>query len=200
MANHLVTVEILKRFIHIPKMFPPSSTDEMVNELKVIRIEIKDGKQFVVATNQKICAVEYVGVRNEPDDVVYLDVDRLENFIKNKTGNIFINSIPEIAVANVYIGDKEDYTIAKWFDKNATNDWRRWFSYEHNESKGCMSWELYQIELLFKSAPSAAVVFPEHINVDKPIVLRDSHDSNWAAVFLPKLNEHVEPATKPDWI
>lgn len=205
MARHYIKTEVLRRFAKIPTFFEPTTPEDIKKEISVIRLEIKDGKQFVVATNQQIAAVEFISVTDSPDDVCYLKLsDSLKNYLaEQKDGDFIVDTIPELAMATASADGYEDYEPCLWFDENIMDSWRSWFGKPIiKHSNDPMVWDLYHVETLFESSPSGSIVFPAFIDPHKPMVLRDHDKDNWCGVFIPddKHYQNVEPAELPEWM
>lgn len=206
MSKHVIDTSVLYRFMQIPTLFEPTTTEDLKKELKTIRLEIKNKKQFIVSTNQQIAAVEYLGKTNEADDVCYLNLsEKLTNYIN---ANYFLNedfvveTIPDLAFAMAKTEKYIDNNPCLWFEENVLNNWRDWFSVTVEKQHGAMYWDLYHLVKLFESSPSGKINFPMIIDVNKPVLLRDQNNPNWLGVFIPSPNPDekiYEPARLPEW-
>jgi hypothetical protein len=84
--------------------------------------------------------------------------------------------------------------------------WRTWVETQPiTKTKGAMAWTTWDMEALNAAAPSGKIAFPEFIDANKPVILRDLDFDNWLGVFMPnRLDKNdraytVEPATLPSW-
>ena len=86
-------------------------------------------------------------------------------------------------------------------DEDETDNWLSWFT-ESNETVGFMYWDLYQIQTLFECSPSGEIIFPEHINATKPVIVVDANNTEWLGVFIPRSDSDkpLKPATLPEWM
>lgn len=200
MSKFIVKANVLNRMSKIPVFFEPTTSEDLKKQIRTIRLEIKSGKMFAVATNQQVAAVEYLGETKEPDDVCYL---RLEcEFLNETEGLITVETIPEIALSTALHGAKLVNDCCLWFDNNIMDNWRSWIGKQSGKHKGFMFWELYHIQTLFEASPSGKIVFPEDIDASEPVVLRDSENENWVGLFVPDQRPgeiKCEPAKLPDW-
>lgn len=204
MARHIIKTEVLRRFIKIPTYFEPSTTDVLKKEISVIRLEIKKGNQFIIATNQQIAVAELVGKTDSVDDVCYLKPSKsLRDFLDLQIDADFIvETIPDLAMASAVCGIYVDYEPCAWFDNNIMDSWRSWFGTGVKKSvEDPMLWDLFHLTTLFESSPSGKIVFPAHIDPHKPVVVRDYNKDNWCGVFIPDDKRSiVKEAEKPEWI
>lgn len=190
MSKFVIKSEILQRF----------------SKLSTIRLEVKNNKQYIIGYNKYVACVQYLGDCLDMDEVIYLDFndEMLENlrFEFNIGSDYIIETNPQTASATVStsLGGKYD-NIVYWLDEDETDNWRSWFS-ESNETVGFMYWDLYQIQTLFESSPSGEIIFPEHINATKPVIVVDANNTEWLGVFIPRSDSDkpLKPATLPEWI
>lgn len=68
-------------------------------------------------------------------------------------------------------------------------------------SVGAMYWHCDSVYQIASVSPSGAVVFEEHIDINKPVMLSDKEDDAWRGFFVgyPK-NEIPGPAAFPSWL
>ena len=61
---------------------------------------------------------------------------------------------------------------------------------------------MLDIETLWRVSPTGELVFPEVIDANKPVIVRDVNDDNWIGVFIPSIEGKriVKPATLPEWL
>lgn len=173
--------------------------------LRCIRLEIKDKKLFAITTNGTLGVIEYLGNVDNADNVCHiklteeimtaLELDSLADGVTS------IEIIDELAVGKLSTMLNGSYNDFIWPDETPLNNWREWIELP-TESKGFMYWDVYQIEMLFKTSPTGKIVFPEIINSTAPIILRDVGSDNWLGLFIPKpaRDEDVIAATLPEWL
>lgn len=190
MSKFVIKSEILSRF----------------SKLSTIRLEIKNNRQYIIGYNKYIACVQYLGECADSDEVLYLDFNEktLENlrFELNIGSDYIIETNPELALATVTtsLGSKYEKFVY-WLDEDETDDWFSWFS-ESDENIGFMYWDLYQIQTMFECSPSGEIIFPEHINANKPVIVADANNTEWLGVFIPRSDSDkpLKPATLPEWI
>jgi len=207
----IVKCETFARLSTICQFFEPSIEHEIKDQLNVLRLENFNGKSYAIATNQKIAAVEYLGPTNEPNGCahVILDSVMIEKAKEESAyGSFFeVSTIPEIAAGAVksMLGWAYPGNPCRWFDKTAMNDWRKWVNEKPVKTKGAMYWDLSHLQTLLQSSPSGKIIFPEMIDVDYPILIRDRMNDNWFGLFVAKPTEAdaalnpVKAATLPIW-
>lgn len=190
MSKFVIKSEILSRF----------------SKLSTIRLEIKNNRQYIIGYNKYIACVQYLGECADSNEVLYLDFNEktLENlrFELNIGSDYIIETNPELALATVTtsLGSKYEKFVY-WLDEDETDDWFSWFS-ESDENIGFMYWDLYQIQTMFECSPSGEIIFPEHINANKPVIVADANNNEWFGVFIPRSDSDkpLKPATLPEWI
>lgn len=190
MSKFVIKSEILSRF----------------SKLSTIRLEVKNNRQYIIGYNKYIACVQYLGECADSDEVLYLDFNEktLENlqFELNIGSDYIIETNPELALATVTtsLGSKYEKFVY-WLDEDETDDWFSWFT-ESDENIGFMYWDLYQIQTMFECSPSGEIIFPEHINATKPVIVADANNNEWFGVFIPRSDSDkpLKPATLPEWI
>ncbi len=203
-----IKCETYLRFAQICKFFDPSIKPEVKEKINTVRIEVKNGKVFAIATNEKIAAVEFLYNTEHQDASIHLIID--DSIIQQcETEKMFDSSLTisvfqEIAVATLKsdLGYTHVGECCHWFDETPLDNWASWFpDTEYKKSKGAMYWDVGQVEALMCSCPSGFITFPEFIDANSPVLIRDVKNPNWAGVFIP--SHPSEPSTKakkPDWI
>lgn len=197
------------RLASICNFFEPETPQETRDEINTVRLEIIDGKILAIATNQRILAVEIIGqapigqtgVAHIVLDPAIITQCRAESFID---GTLTINTIPEIAMATANTSSGWSYhgNACYWFDEPLLDKWREWAPDETvKKSEGIMMWNLYQVQALIESSPTGKVIFPKHVDVMKPIVLRDRNSQNWVGIFMAKPYGEIQKvaAELPKW-
>ena len=115
-----------------------------------------------------------------------------------------ITAIPEIAISTLQ--SNSGFNMADccyWWGETDTPlaEWNEWGTEAAVTSQGAMYWDLNHIEALIKASPSSKVRFPEFIDVNKPVVLRDYYNQNWVGVFMARVSPTAPtiPAELPEW-
>tara|TARA_R110000851_G_scaffold250706_1_gene403207 strand:+ start:692 stop:1276 length:585 start_codon:yes stop_codon:yes gene_type:complete len=187
--------------------FEPDIRPDVKEKINTVRIENKGGKCFAVATNEKIAAVEYLHNTDQPDGYVHIILDpallKQCEIEMTLDSDIYITAVEQIAVATAKttLGYTQAGNCCYWFDDSPLNDWSSWFPEDvATESQGAMCWNSFHVEVLVKSSPSGEISFPEFINVNNPVILRDTKSPNWVGLFIPVSYDTIKPAVKPDWI
>ena len=177
---------------------------KLVDDDGFIRIEVENHKGFMIASNEIIACVKYLGDSFDENEVVYIKIDpefreRME-FNTRFSTPVTLETVPAFGLATLK-ADKDISEYLIYLDENFYDDWRSWFT-ESSENKGFMFWDTYQVIKLFESSPSGQIVFPEFINSSKPVLLRDVTDSTWMGAFVPaaKDDRKIKSATLPEWL
>lgn len=165
--------------------------------LRCIRLEIKDRKMLAITTNGTVGVIEYLGNIDNVDEVCHI---RLNDIIMSmfKTEDVIsVETIPELAMGK--INGRTDCFL--WPDETPLNEWEKWLD-PATESKGFMYWDTYQVQMLFDASPTGKIVFPQLIDVTKPIMLRDARFENWLGLFIPRpaRDEDINAAILPEWL
>lgn len=193
------------RLINLTKNLP----DEDV--LKCLRLEYQTGKCFAIVTNQTVAAVEYLGKVEQTDGVVHI-MNNPEVLAYCKEGMIYdsdldVTSVPEICVGTLSATHLPPFTkeCILFPDSTPMDNWRSWFPEKNAEKQeGFMQWTVDDIASLAATCPSGFVRFPEVINTNEPVIIRDNMDENWCGVFIPQLStsepSSTFPARLPTWL
>lgn len=181
-----------------------------------IYLEHKNGKTFALITNIKFSAIELIGSTNEPDgnicikcDPEYIDQCRKEIQYGGMVNIVYVDALKFATLKTTY-GFAPSGNVAVAEPPNVspscrTNNWRNWFpDAMPTTSRGCMYMHADTVNTLAKSSPSGHIVFPAHINVERPVIVRDLENANWAGLFMPspaETNAHASiVAQYPDWV
>ena len=91
--------------------------------------------------------------------------------------------------------------IIIWPDESPLDKWREWFI-TSDESDGFMYCNLLEVLTLWDCSPTGELVFPELLNANEPVIVRDINDDDWLGVFIPANSgkELLKPATLPEWL
>lgn len=188
MSKFIIKSDILQRFMN----------------LSTVRLEVKDGKQYLIGYNGFIACVQYLGEIKDANEVVFLNIDKKSLTFEVSIGSEYnIETIPDLACGTITTNYGSSYNdMLYWSDNDESNDWFSWFTNPPKENKGFMYWDLYQIQTIFECSPSGEIIFPEYIDCTKPIVVADSIDSNWLGVFIARSESDklLKPAKLPEWL
>ena len=200
------------RLASVCGFFEPTTPQEVRDRLNTIRLEIVNGKILAIVTNQKIGAVEWVGLAQPGENgVAHVVLDpiliaqcKAEAFLD---GVLTITTIPEIAVASATTSSGWTFSgnACQWGEHEDLDDWRSWAPDDMpGKSQYVMAWNLYQVQALMECSPTGKVLFPRHIDASKPIVIRDEGNEGWVGLFMAKLVSNNSDMPKigaelPDW-
>ncbi len=197
------------RLASITAFFEPTTDEEIKAQLMCVRLENIKSNMFAVATNQKVAAVEYIGRTDQPDGVAHVVIDsKLVEQCRNEIpydSFLEVITIPEIALASAktMLGFAYQGNACIFPDNSIMNKWRGWATREIiKKNKGAMYLNVDHISALVAASPSGKIVFPEFIDVDKPVVLRDVKNPAWVGLFVGKpnpLDPPAAPAMLPEW-
>lgn len=205
MTIHTIKCDVFKRLVKVTDYFHPNTDAETKQYLSCVRLEHSNGHSYAVVTNQKIAAIQYLGTTTHEDGAVHVVNDP-------KISEQCEVEIPFDSTITVQ-SDGQLSTTLGWGLENACiypantpmDGWREWFPDEPvRENKGFMYWDVDRVAALVASSTSGKICFPQFIDVDKPIVIRDAFDDDWCGLFIPKpdVGEQPvkQPAEKPIWI
>lgn len=197
------------RLAGILNYFDPSVDPEIKQHLSCVRLENKNGKAFIISSNQKIAAVEYIGDTTESDGYADVCIDPiLVKQCESETvfnSSLEITTVPQLKMGSaktmcgfVYSGNACIYNENSILDK-----WRTWIPKAPlKKSEGALYLNLNYVQSLLLSSPSGKVIFPSHIDTNQPIVLRDRESENWVGLLMGKPHpseSQAIPATLPKW-
>lgn len=171
-------------------------------ELEAVKLEISNGKYYIIGSNDTIAAVEYLGESKEANDSCYINTENVCINQGNVNESFIFETIPELAMGTVTDTKGQSYKdYILWPDESPLDKWREWFKLSE-VPQGFMYWNVEQIEKLWKNCPSGEITFPEIINSDEPVILRDANNANWAGVFIPTVDGKalIKPAILPEWL
>lgn len=209
MSTYSIKSSTLHRIASICNFFESTVSEELKTKINTVRLENKNGESFAVATNQKIASIEYLGKTDKSDGAAHLILSK--NFLQQLLAEsatdyiITVTTVPQIAISTLQ--STSNFMLldcCHWWDDNDTplKNWRDWGCSSANINKGVMYWNLFYVESLIKSSPSGKVIFPEFINVEQPIVLRDYYYPEWVGLFIPQISKDIkinEGADLPEW-
>lgn len=193
MSKTTIHASTLQRFMTLSEPLKPIT----------LKIEINNGKCYLIGSNDYIACVEYLGETDQPNDSCYIKpVAEAVNKETDVNGSFTFETLPELAMGSTYTTSGNRYNdFIIWPDKCVLDNWRDWFTIS-DIAEGFMYCNLFQIESLWHCSPSGEIVFPEVINANEPVIVRDVNDNNWLGVFIPAIDEKklIKPATLPEWL
>lgn len=212
--NFLIPTEIFVKLTGILYRWPINVQEIEKKYLNSIFLEHKDGLTFAVATNRKIAGVYFLGNTKEADGFVNITVDKpLVEQAKTEIpfhSNLNIVAISDLNVVSIKTDFGYNYPgNGGFFAKDSPQiNWRTWLPKTiAKQSKGAMGWLLTDIEALTRSSPSGDVAFPEFIDANEPVIMRDNHDDNWMGMFMSNHRDEttgkvstITPASIPTWV
>lgn len=172
---------------------------------KIIRLEYLHNKLYGISSDGTIACVEFLGESAHPDEKCDLILTDELQALLNKHGDsdneVVVETIPEIAAGTIRCNDDSASACFYWGESSFLDNWTDWLVPAVSESTGFMFWNVYQVQRLFECSPTGELVFPEHFDSSKPVIIRDVNDSAWVGVFIPQADtkQIIKPATQPDW-
>lgn len=204
-----IPCETYYRLSKIVSYFQEDTDEEIKQKINCIRLENINGMLIAIVTNQKLAVIEKIGDTNQPNGHVHIVTDeRLINQCKIEkafNSELEIVCIPDLSMASAktMLGYSYPANAAIYPKNTPMDDWRDWADVEGSKkSKGGMYWNMIYMTLLNESSVSGKLVFPEIIDTDKPVVVRDVINPNWVGLFMPKRpvgEPEARPATLPKW-
>lgn len=202
---------------------PVYPNEHQYNWMRSILLEYRNGKSYAVATNSKILAAEYIDTTTEPNAVVNIvitDALLTQCAIEQQWSGELIIDVTDTAyfkyasLTTLFGYRYPDNAALFPPDVINSDDTKRWFEFRDNwrrlvpdetptASKGFMFQDTELLTLLGKSAPSGCLVYPKHIDVDKPLMVRDAVDPSWLGLFVSyssKYSKGLIAAKRPEWL
>lgn len=181
------------------------SVQEYPKGYEGILLEHRNFQTFVVATNVKVLAAQYVGQSNQPNGNVLLAYDAvLIEYCRSAAqwgGMLQVIAEPTFQFVsiktsfgythpqNIGIFAERNTIINKiWTGEeiNIWDDWRAIFPAENpKKNKGMKFLSSNIIERLNRAAPSGNLLFPENCDGQQPIVCADAEDNTWFGLVFP---------------
>lgn len=199
MTKFIVPATILQRFTALYNSLASA-------EFQVLKLEISNGKCYLIGSNEYVACVEYLGDTDQADDKCYIKMNT--QFINSvalefNVGGVYkFETLPELAMGSTSTtSNQQSENFIVWPDNSPLDNWREWFT-TSEQSDGAMYCNLKQIESLWGCSPTGEIVFPEVINAVEPVIVRDVNDANWLGVFIPSNDDKkiIKPATLPEWL
>ena len=185
-----IPATILQRFITLP----------------MLKIEISEQHTYLIGSNNTVACVQYLGDTNQADDSCYINVtDSFKEIINNESkidGSLTFETIPDLAMGSIVDTIGQVYTdYICWPDESVLDNWYNWFELS-TEQNGFLYFDMLDIQTLWQVSPTGELVFPEVINSDKPVIVRDVNNDNWIGTFIPAIEGKrvLKPATLPEWL
>lgn len=211
--NFQIPCETFLRLANVPQYFAAKWAQEEVTALRCVRIEAKNGSLYAIASNGKIAAIVSLGATDQPDGAIHLTLEPSVmtqcEMEKAFNSNIHVVGVRELAIVSAKTTMGFNCPASFGYFMNAAThleNWRNWPSSEEiKRTKGAMSWTLQDMISLNASSPSGRINFPEFIDANKPVVLRDNEFDNWVGIFMPnRVDDNgkvytVEPSALPEW-
>lgn len=204
--NITLPCELYSRMSAIPLMLDPADKRKY---LKSIYVERLNNKLFVVTTNVKIAAIEFIGENDGPDEffAVVIDPELIKHCDAETPfdSNLSIYRDPSTKVITIqttfgYVHPGNANVPIP--ESNNFDGWRDWFPDEiPTKSFGGMHWNKASVGALCTASISGDVIFPEFIDIRQPVVIRDLQSENWVGLFMGSVKDETNlPATIPRWI
>jgi hypothetical protein len=209
--NFEIPVETYIRLAGVTDYIRDSITDEERKLIRCVRLEHKGGKTFAIASNRKVAAIYFLGTTTEPDGATHLHIDKklLTQCKTEKTFNskLFVIAMPELNIVTLKTTMGYQLATAGFFAaETPLAKWETWVSDEQSKvSIGAMGWHMDDMCALNSASPSGYINFPEFIDAEKPVVLRDPEFPDFMALFMAnRITDQgavytCEPATLPTW-
>lgn len=210
--NFTISVETYLRLAALPSRFTSKSvTEDEKKILRCVRLENKNGNAFAISTNRRIAAVYFLGATDQPDGAVHVTIDKrlIDQCETEKSFNsqLFVTTIPMLNAVSLKttLGYVFPETGGFFTEETPMKLWRTWVpKQEPAASSGAMKWTLSDMFAINASSPSGEIVFPEFIDANQPVIIRDFKVDNWIAMFMANMMEDgkvilAEPAVLPAW-
>lgn len=181
-------------------------------ETDCIHIETSNGVTVAIAANGKIAAIERIeGDGSDGSFTLNINQQLLD---QAKTEIAFSSSIEIVAnpmlnfiTAKTTMGFTALGVIGHFKSSPHLSKWREWLPpTDVKKPRGGMFLGSEHIATLMQCAPSRQIVFPEIIDANNPVIVRDFYNENWFGLFLPVALEAdgkrkvCDGATIPSWV
>lgn len=209
--NFEIPVETYIRLSGVTNYIRESISDEERALIRCVRLEHKQGKTFAIASNRKVAAIYFLGDTTEADGAAHLNID-VKLLAQCETEKAFNSKLSVIALPELGIVSLKStlgYSVATagfFAAETPLAKWQTWVADEQPKaSKGAMGWHMDDMCALNAASPSGFINFPEFIDAEKPVLLRDNDFPNFIAMFMAnRLTDKgtvytPEPATLPGW-
>lgn len=191
-----IPCETYARLASIPEQL---DSDDHRKYFNSIFIERHNSQIIAVVTNVRTAAIELIGASNGPDESFAIAINPMlkQQCITESafSGEIHIISNPMLnyVSAKTGLGYSAPGNLAMPLpENNAFIDWRSWFPDElPSASSGNMYFVGEDILAITNASPSGALIFPENIDVSKPVVVRDEDNADWFGLFMPNKKDAI---------
>lgn len=204
--NVEIPCETFLRLAEIPAYLAITDKRKYLNSLFVER---KNETTILVATNGRIAAIENIGKQPGPDGKFAVAITAelkaqcdIESKFNGKVSIVY-NEMLQFATIKTSIGyvhPGNGYVPLP--QGNHFEEWRTLFPDEFPQaSSGHMFMSATDISILATASPTGGLVFPEHLDVNSPVVVRDVSAPDWFGLFMP-VGVEDEPQTYaplPGW-
>ena len=203
-----IKCDVFARLAQVTKLFKPTIDPETKRVLECVRLEYRNGHYYAIATNQEIASIQYLGSTDRPDQAVHVvNDDAIIAQAQAEVGfdsSLIVTMHETPTLTSMYGWIYQGAPIIRPAD-TPMDGWQDWFPDSlPTKNKGIMFWNADHVAALSASAPSGKIYFPEFVDVDKPIVVRDRLDGNWCGLFVPKPEPTDTPikqgAEIPSWV
>lgn len=194
------------RLSALPKMLDQAETRV---HFRSIFVERHNNHLYLIATNVKTAAIEYLGPNDGPDEETAIAIDEMlieacrKEIEFNSKLSIIANSMLAFTSAKTTFGYLHPNNLhVNLPEQHNFYGWRDWLPPEiPTTPHGAMMWNADLIATLGNSAPSGIIRFPTCIDSRRPVVVRDVETDNWLGLFMPSPGDRtIEPASIPEWI
>lgn len=202
-----ISCELYARLSAIPSLLNP---EDQRKHLKSIYLERRNKQLYVIATNVKIAAIEYLGMNDGLDECTAIVVDPvlIAQCVKEISFNSNLSIVANPMLSYTAIKTTFGYqypsnAMVQLPDPNEFTEWRKWFpDAMPTANSGAMFWKASLVHALASASPTGGLRFPEFIDTTSPIVVCDKEAINWVGLFMgnTESGEKVLPASIPDWI
>jgi hypothetical protein len=209
--NFEIPVETYIRLSGVTNYIRESISDEERALIRCVRLEHKKGKTYAIASNRKVAAIYFLGATTEPDGATHLNIDEklLTQCATEKPfgSKLFVIAMPELNIVSLKTTLGYQSATAGFFSaETPLAKWETWVADEQpTKSSGAMHWYMENFLALNAASPSGNIAFPEFIDAEKPVILRDTKHQDWVGLFMANCVDDkgktytVEPATLPAW-
>lgn len=176
--------------------------------LNSIYIERRDNVLFVIATDVKIAVIQKsISVGPDTSFAIRMDNALLLQCATEKqfNSNLILTNNPALnfVSAKTTFGYNFPGNIGVMLpDNNEFQSWREWLPDEMpTQSNGNMLMNAHSVARIAFASPSGSIIFPEFIDVRKPVLVRDVFSHDWIGLFFPAQKDKT-PAYLgvPDWV
>lgn len=196
------------------RLMPIAQTDNDKNDdyLHAMYIECKNGVTIAVTTNRRIAAIEHIPDASADGSFFLIYDPALAKQCEaekpfNGYVEITVNTMLQFANAKTMLGFAPTNNLGLFPADHVCTHWRTWLPKVPitQTGEGGMYWNYRHIAALGASAPSTFMRFPQHIDCNQTVIVRDMFDEKWLGLFMPNYKDddgkikRAEAATLPEW-